>query len=67
MVLDNGTDNRHIINSLLYLGSKHPRVRGKEYEDFVDKFVKTAKRVYPDTYIHFEVERAFSREPGSAN
>ena len=35
-------------------GEKHARVTGDKYYDFVDKFVKIARKVFPDVYIHFE-------------
>ncbi|KAF7859503.1 uncharacterized protein EAF02_010951 [Botrytis sinoallii] len=54
VVLDCGTDNEKLLNDDLYLGLKKPRVRGKEYDDFVDKFVQNARKLYPNAYIHFE-------------
>ncbi|KAL2414865.1 NAD-dependent malic enzyme, mitochondrial [Exophiala dermatitidis] len=54
VVLDTGTDNDKLLNDSLYLGHRFKRVRGQAYDDFVDKFVKTAKKLYPKAYIHFE-------------
>lgn len=54
IVLDVGTDNQTLIDDPLYLGEKHARVTGGKYYDFVDKFVKIARKVFPDVYIHFE-------------
>lgn len=54
IVLDVGTDNQTLIDDPLYLGEKHARVTGDKYYDFVDKFVKIARKVFPDVYIHFE-------------
>lgn len=54
IVLDVGTDNQTLIDDPLYLGEKHARVIGDKYYDFVDKFVKIARKVFPDVYIHFE-------------
>ena len=54
VILDTGTDNEELLNDELYLGLKHKRVRGKEYDDFVDTFVKAARKLYPHAYIHFE-------------
>jgi malate dehydrogenase (oxaloacetate-decarboxylating) len=53
-VLDCGTDNEDLLNDDLYLGLKKRRVRGKEYDDFVDAFVQAARKLYPKAYIHFE-------------
>lgn len=52
--LDVGTNNQKLVGDPLYLGEKHPRVTGQKYYDFIDKFVKTARKVFPDVYIHFE-------------
>ena len=54
LVLDVGTNNQKLINDPLYLGNRHPRVRGKEYFDFVDKFVTTAEKLFPRLYLHWE-------------
>jgi len=54
VVLDCGTDNEKLLNDPLYLGLRQKRVRGKEYDDFVDTFVNAARKLYPRAYIHFE-------------
>lgn len=54
VVLDTGTNNEKLLNDPLYLGHHFQRVRGQPYDDFVDNFVKTAKKLYPKAYIHFE-------------
>ncbi|ATY65358.1 malate dehydrogenase, putative [Cordyceps militaris] len=38
VVLDCGTNNEDLLKNKLYLGLQERRVRGKEYDDFVDKF-----------------------------
>lgn len=53
--LDVGTDNEKALKDPLYLGIKKKRIRGQEYDDFVDKFVQTTRNIMPDAYIHFEV------------
>ena len=54
VVLDCGTDNQDLLKDELYLGLKRPRVRGEEYDRFVDEFVKAATKLYPKAYLHFE-------------
>ncbi|KAB5578841.1 hypothetical protein GE09DRAFT_562288 [Coniochaeta sp. 2T2.1] len=54
VVLDCGTDNEELLNDPLYLGLRHKRVRGKEYDEFVDTFVHSARKLYPRAYVHFE-------------
>jgi malate dehydrogenase (oxaloacetate-decarboxylating) len=53
-VLECGTDNEELLNDPLYLGLRHKRVRGDKYENFVDSFVQSARKLYPKAYIHFE-------------
>ena len=36
VVLDVGTDNQTLLDDPLYLGWRNKRLRGKEYDDFVD-------------------------------
>lgn len=47
--------NEDLRNDQLYLGLQRPRVRGEEYDRFVDKFVQSARRLYPQAYIHLYV------------
>ncbi|KAJ5453608.1 uncharacterized protein N7458_004564 [Penicillium daleae] len=54
VVLDCGTNNEDLLQDDLYLGLREHRVRGKEYDDFVDKFVQIARKRFPNAYIHFE-------------
>lgn len=54
VVLDVGTDNKKLRNDDLYLGVHHERVRGPVYDDFVDNFIQSAKKLFPKAYIHFE-------------
>ncbi|KAL3462015.1 hypothetical protein BJX64DRAFT_299816 [Aspergillus heterothallicus] len=54
VVLDCGTNNEDLLNDELYLGLRQPRARGKQYDDFVDKFVQAARKKFPNAYIHFE-------------
>ncbi|KAL2842259.1 hypothetical protein BJX68DRAFT_278400 [Aspergillus pseudodeflectus] len=54
VVLDCGTNNQDLLNDELYLGLRQPRATGKEYDDFVDRFVQAARKKFPNAYIHFE-------------
>lgn len=54
VVLDSGTNNQGLLDDELYLGLREKRVRGERYDEFVDKFVKSARELYPKAYIHFE-------------
>lgn len=54
VVLDCGTDNKELLDDDLYMGLRQKRVRGEKYSTFVDSFVKSARELYPNAYIHFE-------------
>lgn len=54
VVLDCGTDNQELLNDPLYMGNRHERVRGEEYDNFVDRFIRAIKQQFPDAVLHFE-------------
>lgn len=54
VMLDVGTDNEELLNDPLYIGAKQRRLRGKEYEDFVEEFISAATEVFPHVLIQFE-------------
>ena len=54
IMLDVGTDNQERLNDPLYLGLRHQRIRGREYQDFIDRFIDAVMRVYPDTVLQWE-------------
>jgi malate dehydrogenase (oxaloacetate-decarboxylating)(NADP+) len=54
IMLDAGTNNEDFLNDPLYLGLKIPRVRGKEYGDFLEEFVLAMTEVFPKICIQWE-------------
>lgn len=54
VVLDVGTDNLGLLNSDLYLGERHARVRGERYDEFIELFVQTVTRLFPNAMLHWE-------------
>ena len=52
--LDVGTNNEALLNDPLYLGERHSRRRGPEYDDFIAAYIKTASSLYPNALLHFE-------------
>lgn len=54
VVLDVGTDNLGLLNSDLYLGERHARVRGERYEEFIDSFVRAVTTLFPHAMLHWE-------------
>ncbi len=54
LVIDAGTNRKALLDNPNYLGNRHERVTGERYYDFIDKFVQTAKRLFPKLYLHWE-------------
>jgi malate dehydrogenase (oxaloacetate-decarboxylating) len=52
--LDVGTDNEKLLNDPFYLGNRHSRRRGAEYAGFIEKYIQTAHRLFPNALLHFE-------------
>ena len=54
IMLDTGTNNHNLLDDPLYLGWRHERVRGAEYDAFIDAFVQTVRRVFPSAVLQWE-------------
>ncbi|CAH0221312.1 NAD-dependent malic enzyme [Peribacillus simplex] len=54
IVLDVGTDNESLISDPLYIGNRFGRVRGDEYTEFIDLFVKKSQAFFPKGLLHWE-------------
>lgn len=54
IVLDVGTNNEERLRDPEYLGWRHARVTGAEYDDFIDSFVTAVKQVLPTTLLQWE-------------
>jgi malic enzyme len=52
--LDVGTDNPTLLADDLYLGWRHPRLRGAEYDAVVDEFVAAVKQRFPQALLQWE-------------
>ena len=59
IALDIGTDNEELLQDPLYLGVGHKRIKGQEYYDLIDKFVKNVKELFPKAILQWE---DFSKE-----
>ena len=54
IVLDMGTNNLRLLNDPMYLGNRHSRVAGDAYDEFLDAYVATAAKLFPNALLHWE-------------
>jgi malate dehydrogenase (oxaloacetate-decarboxylating) len=52
--LDVGTNNEGLLNDPLYLGNRHARVRGADYDAFIENYLQVVSSLYPNALLHFE-------------
>ncbi|MDO5618260.1 NAD-dependent malic enzyme [Kocuria sp.] len=52
--LDCGTNNEELLNSPSYLGNRHSRVRGQQYDDLIAEYLKVTSDLFPKALLHFE-------------
>ncbi|NNM58920.1 MAG: NAD-dependent malic enzyme [Legionellales bacterium] len=52
--LDVGTNNEKLLADPFYLGWRHERLRGQEYDDFIDQFVGLVRKKFPNVFLHWE-------------
>ncbi|MEC6831363.1 NAD-dependent malic enzyme [Photobacterium toruni] len=54
VVLDVGTNNPQRLSDPMYMGWRHTRITGIEYDNFVDDFIQAVKHRWPEALIQFE-------------
>jgi malate dehydrogenase (oxaloacetate-decarboxylating) len=54
VALDVGTNNQKLLDDPMYMGLRHPRITGEDYNAFVDRFVGAAQERWPGVLIQFE-------------
>jgi len=54
IMLDVGTDNPDCLDDPLYVGWRHERVRGDEYDKFIESFVAEVSKRWPHVLLQWE-------------
>jgi malate dehydrogenase (oxaloacetate-decarboxylating) len=54
VILDVETNRESLLTDPFYLGNRHARIRGERYDAFIDAYVKTATKLFPNALLHWE-------------
>ncbi len=52
--LDVGTNNEKLLADPFYLGWRHKRIEGAEYDSFIEQFVSIIQKLFPKVFLHWE-------------
>jgi malate dehydrogenase (oxaloacetate-decarboxylating) len=54
VMIDVGTNRESLRDDPTYPGNRHARVRGERYDAFIDSYIRTAARVFPQALLQLE-------------
>src|SRR5579864_130335 len=54
VMLDVGTNRDSLLRDPMYIGNRHARIRGARYDEFIDAYVKTASKLFPNALLQWE-------------
>ena len=54
VMLDVGTNRESLLKDPMYVGNRHARVRGERYDAFIDAYVETASKLFPNALLQWE-------------
>lgn len=63
ILLDTGTNNLELRKDPLYIGWRHERIRGEEYNDFIAMFVDAVKKRFPHVLLQWEDFAQLNAQP----
>jgi malate dehydrogenase (oxaloacetate-decarboxylating) len=54
VMLDVGTNRESLLKDPMYAGNRHVRFRGQRYDAFIDAYVETATKLFPNALLQWE-------------
>ena len=54
VMLDVGTNRKELLDDPMYMGWRHSRIDGAEYDEFIEEFVSAVKRRFPKILLQWE-------------
>jgi malate dehydrogenase (oxaloacetate-decarboxylating) len=54
ILIDVGTHHPTLLSDPLYLGWRHPRITGADYDEFIDRCIKAIRKRYPNVLLQWE-------------
>jgi malate dehydrogenase (oxaloacetate-decarboxylating) len=54
ITIDLGTNNAERLADPMYIGARHERVRGQDYDDFIEAFVVAVNKRWPNVLLQWE-------------
>lgn len=54
VTIDVGTNNEEFLNDPLYMGLRHPRITGEEYDALIAEFIAAVRERWPNVLVQFE-------------
>ena len=53
VMLDVGTNRESLLSDPMYIGNRHARIRGDQYDAFIEKYVSTATKMFPTALLQW--------------
>jgi malate dehydrogenase (oxaloacetate-decarboxylating) len=54
VMLDVGTNRGDLLEDPAYIGNRHARIRGEQYDAFIDAYVKSVTKLFPNALLQWE-------------
>ena len=54
VMIDVGTNRQSLLDDPMYPGNRHARIRGERYDKFIDAYMRTAARLFPNALLQLE-------------